>query len=148
MRPDFLLDTSFVSALFPGAAPLPDKLDAWVIENQNRFHVPTIAIAEMMAGIAKLRRETAIQRAASYEQWLIQIIELFGDRILPLGLVAARRTGELLDYARSVGHNPGFADIAIAAIADTSGLLVLTRNIDDFMPLEIACADPFKVLPR
>ena len=63
MRADFLLDTSFISALFPGAAPLPDRLDAWVIESQRRFHVPTVAIAEVISGIAKLRRGDAPRRS-------------------------------------------------------------------------------------
>jgi predicted nucleic acid-binding protein len=147
MRPDLLLDTSFIWALFPGSARLPDELDAWVIQNQDRFHVPTIAIAEMMAGIAKLRREGAVRRAASYQHWPAQTIELFGDRILPLDLAAGRRTGEFLDHARSIGHNPGLADIAVAAIADINGLIVLTRNLDAFTPLKIGCADPFKA-PR
>jgi predicted nucleic acid-binding protein len=40
--------------------------------------------------------------------------------------------------------HPGFADVAIAATAEAHGLTVLTRNVKDFIPLGVACFDPFE----
>jgi predicted nucleic acid-binding protein len=44
-------------------------------------------------------------------------------------------------------RHPGFADVAIAALAQHAGLLLLTRNLKHFEPLGVACADPLISLP-
>jgi hypothetical protein len=45
------------------------------------------------------------------------------------------------------GRHPGFADVAIAALAQNAGLLLLTCNLKHFEPLGVACADPLVALP-
>lgn len=52
-----------------------------------------------------------------------------------------------MDKAREAGHSPGFADVAIAATAESQGLTVLTRNLRHFAPIGIAAIDPFQTLP-
>ena len=59
----------------------------------------------------------------------------------------ARLAGILMDKAREAGHSPGFADIAIAATAESQGLTILTRSLPHFAPLGIAAIDPFQTLP-
>ncbi len=76
-------------------------------------------------------------------EWLGLLLYLYEDRILPFDLSAAKAAGALIDMARRKGRAPGFADIAIAATAQANGLTVLTRNIKDFAPLEVAVYDPF-----
>lgn len=48
---------------------------------------------------------------------------------------------------RGKGHSPGFADIAIAAIARTHGLTILTRNLKHFAVFDIPAHNPFRSLP-
>ncbi len=55
--------------------------------------------------------------------------------------------GRLADHARGQGHDPGFADLAIAATALTLGYVVLTRNMRHFTPLGVPAHDPFEKLP-
>jgi predicted nucleic acid-binding protein len=105
-----------------------------------------VTIAEIAGGIAKLRRQGGLTRAASLEDWLAAILALYGPRILPLDTVAARATGLLADQARATGHDPGFADLAIAGIARANGLAVLTRSLRHFAPLDVAARDPLGTL--
>jgi predicted nucleic acid-binding protein len=51
------------------------------------------------------------------------------------------------DAAIAKGRHPGFADVAIAALAQHAGLLLLTCNLKHFEPLGVACADPLITLP-
>jgi predicted nucleic acid-binding protein len=74
-------------------------------------------------------------------------LHLYGDRILPFDLAAARIAGALSDVARSRGSASGFADIAIAATAHYRGLTLLTRNTRHFAPLGLPTVNPFVRLP-
>lgn len=145
MNNGYLLDTSFLSELSPGRQALPDSLNVWVIETFSEFYLSTISVAEIAAGIAKLRRTDRGTKADAYEAWLTHTLALFGSRLLDLDQPAARKAGELGDLAISKGRHPGFADVAIAATAQSNGLIVLTRNLKHFVPLDVPCLDPFKM---
>ena len=75
------------------------------------------------------------------------LLASYTDRILPLDAQAARLAGQISDAAIAQGCHPGFADIAIAALAQNAGLLLLTCNLKHFQPLGVACADPLIALP-
>jgi hypothetical protein len=74
-------------------------------------------------------------------------LHLYGERILPFDVPAARIAGALSDVARSKGQAPGFADVAIAATAKRRGLTILTTNVRHFAPLGVPFLDPFAGLP-
>lgn len=71
----------------------------------------------------------------------------YTERILPLDAKAARLAGQISDAAIAQGCHPGFADVAIAALAQNVGLLLLTCKLKHFEPLGVACADPLITLP-
>lgn len=144
MSSGFLLDTSFLSELSPGRKALPSTVSAWVLEHFPRFYLSTISVAEVVAGIAKLRRTGPSRRAAAYEMWLEQSLAIFGEQLLGFDPLMARAAGELTDRAIAIGRHPGFPDIAIAATARVQDLAILTRNIRHFQPLGIDCLDPFE----
>jgi predicted nucleic acid-binding protein len=75
------------------------------------------------------------------------LLATYADRILPLDAQAARLAGDLSDGAMAQGRHPGFADVAIAALAQNAGLLLLTCKLKHFEPLGVACADPLVQLP-
>ena len=144
----YLLDTSVVSALAPGREALvPTPWGAWLQAHHQQLYLPSIAIAEMAQGIGKLRRVGGIERADRLDRWLDGLLDLYADRILPLEAQAARLAGQMSDAAIAQGRHPGFADVAIAALAQNAGLLLLTRNLKHFEPLGVACADPLIALP-
>lgn len=144
----FLLDTSVISALAPGReAHLPAGLAEWFHAHTTRLFIPCIAIAELAQGIGKLRRAGGVERADRLDRWLDGLIAGYGQRILALDAPAARLAGRISDQAIAQGRHPGFADVAIAALAQQAGHLLLTRNLKHFLPLGVACADPLDRLP-
>jgi len=107
-----------------------------------------VTVAEIEDGIAKLRREAAVNKAAGLAEWLEAVLHWYGARVLPVDVAVARVSGALLDRARGQGQAPGFADALIAATALCHGLTVLTRNVRHFRLFEVAVSDPFVGLPE
>lgn len=143
MRNGYLLDTSVLSLLAPGReALLALPFREWLQAHHNDLFLPSIAIAEIAQGIGKLRRAGGIERADRLDRWLDGLLAGYAERILPLDAPAARLAGQISDAAMAQGCHPGFADVAIAALAQGAGLLLLTCNLKHFEPLGVACADP------
>ena len=148
MLKGYLLDTSVVSVLAPGRESfVPTPLSEWLQAHHKQLYLPCIAIAEMAQGIGKLRRAGGAERADRLDRWLDGLLSIYADRIMPLDAQAARLAGDISDAAIAQGRHPGFADVAIAALAQNAGLLLLTCNLKHFEPLGVACADPMVALP-
>ena len=143
----YLLDTSVLSALAPDRRPPPEALASWLASREDVLFLPAVAVAEVEAGICKLRRAGSTARVDRLSVWLDALLEGYGERMLPLDAASARVAGRLRDAALAAGRHPGFADVAIAAIAVHHGLLVLTRNVRHFATLDVPHADPFEDLP-
>ncbi|MGH7106270.1 MAG: type II toxin-antitoxin system VapC family toxin [Acetobacteraceae bacterium] len=142
----YLVDTNVISA---GASvrPTPPGLAEWMDEHSDLLFLSAVTVAEIAAGIAKLRREGARRKSEHLTAWLETLLHLYADRVLSFDLLTARIAGSLSDRARGHGHAPGFADIIIAATAQRHGLTILTRNLRHFAPLEVPVRDPFAALP-
>lgn len=149
MTKGFLLDTSVVSLLAPGReAFVATPFSEWLQAHHKALYLPAVAVAEMAQGISKLRRAGGVERADRLDRWLDGLLTSYADRILPLDGRVARLAGQLSDAAMAQGCHPGFADVAIAAMAKNAGLLLLTCNLKHFQPLGVACADPQVALPE
>jgi predicted nucleic acid-binding protein len=142
----YLVDTNVISAAAPAKAAAPG-LVRWMEANSAALWLSVVAVAEIESGTARLRREGAVARADRLGAWLDTLLHLYGERVLPFDLAAARVAGAVADAARGAGHAPGFADVAIAATAKLHGLTVLTRNVRRFEPLGVPLLDPFVELP-
>ena len=81
-------------------------------------------------------------------EWLHQLIDLYGDRLLAIDAAIARIAGEMEDRAMASGVHPGFADVLIAATAQAHRLTLLTANVRHFLPLGIGCFNPIDELPE
>ena len=144
----YLLDTSVLSVLTPGReAFVPAHLPPWLQAQHDKLFIPCITIAELAQGIGKLRRAGGKERADRLDSWLNGLLSAYSERILPLDAQAARVAGQISDAAMAKGRHPGFADVAIAALAQSAQLLLLTSNIKHFKPLGVPCVDPLKKLP-
>ncbi len=133
----FLLDTNVISAHAPDARP-GSPCAAWLKAHLEQAAISVVTIAEIESGIAK----GASRKAALFSAWLGDLERYFEERILPFDVEAARIAGLLQDKARSMGRDPGFADIAIAATGVLHGLTLATQNVRDFDMLGIAITDP------
>jgi predicted nucleic acid-binding protein len=107
------------------------------------LHLSTISVAEIEAGIAKLRRTGANRRADHLREWFDRILDDYADRVLPFDPATARVAGALSDAAQAAGRHPGFADVATAAIAKAHELVVVTLNQHHFDPLGVEALNPF-----
>lgn len=115
--------------------------------NSAGLFLSVITVAEVEDGIAKARRQGATRKAERLSEWLEVLLHLYDARIIPVELKVARLMGRLTDLARGKGHDPGLADVAIAATALQHGYTILTRNLRHFEPLAIPALDPFSALP-
>ena len=97
--------------------------------NSAGLYLSVITIAEVEDGIARCLRTGAHAKAKRLTGWLETVLHLYANRVLPIDVTEARRIGPLADQARGKGHDPGLADLAIAAAALTRGYVVLTRNL-------------------
>lgn len=137
-----------VSLLAPGREALVSTpLSAWLQAHHQALFLPAIAVAEMSQGIGKLRRAGGAERADRLDRWLDGLLASYTERILPLDAQVARLAGQMADAAIAQGCHLGFADVAIAALAQHADLLLLTCNVKHFLPLGVTCADPLIALP-
>ena len=141
----YLLDTNVVSATAPGRTA--GRFSAWLLAHTHLVFLSVVTLAEVESGIAKARRQRANRKARDIEAWLDGVVSLYGRHILSFDIAVARTAGELLDLARSIGLQVGFADIAIAATAKRNDLVLLTRNLKHFRPLGVRAFDPLTDLP-
>jgi toxin FitB len=141
----WLIDTNVLSAFGPDKPAPGSEVTFWLRERADALFLSTITAAEIEAGIAKLRRTGGTRRAEGLRSWLDQILEQYAERLLPFDLPAAQIAGQFIDSAQAQGRYPGFADIAIAAIAKSRQLVLLTVNLRHFESLGIETLNPFAV---
>lgn len=137
----YLVDTVVLSEL--RKAQRDPRLVEW-LERQRTvdLFVSVVSIGEIERGIARQGvRNPGF--AAVLAAWLDRVLTLYGERILPFDLQAARRWGLL---SAALGNES--ADLMIAATALERGLTVVTRNVRDFEPAGVALLDPFAPRPR
>ena len=141
----WLIDTNVLSAFGPDKPAPGSEVTFWLRERTDALFLSTITAAEIEAGIAKLRRTGGTRRAEGLRGWLDRILEQYAERLLPFDLPAAQIAGQFIDSAQAQGRYPGFADIAIAAIAKSRQLVLLTVNLRHFESLGIETLNPFAV---
>ena len=131
----WLLDTNIVSLLASkkdGGPRISSELRAWIRKNTDSLFLSAITIAEIRAGISKLRRSGGKDRSDDLELWLDNLISNYGDRLLPVEVHTATMAGDLADHATATGRNTGLADILVAATAQRHHLCLLTANTRHF----------------
>ena len=131
----FLIDTMVLSELRlrrrdPGVV-------AWIgSQRPEDCFLSVVSIGEIERGIARKRTSDA-SFAQQLAGWLDQLLRLYGNRLLPVDVVVARRWGQL---SADIGHDG--ADLLIAATALERGLTVVTRNLRHFAPTGVAIINP------
>lgn len=143
----YLVDTNVLPALAPARRDAAVDLVAWLDAVSNELFLSVVTATGIHDGIAKAVRMGATRKAEDLAQWWQAIEHLYATRILPFDLAMAHSAGRLADKARGAGHDPGFADVAIAATAEVHGLILLTRNLRHFAPFAIPVLNPFESLP-
>ena len=138
MKP-YLLDTNVVSEVRkhkPHGAVV-----AWLAGlRDDQVFLSAVTMGELQAGIELTRRQNP-EKAREIELWVDQLEASY--QILPMDTVSFREWGRLV-HGKS---DHLIEDGMIAATARTNGLIVATRNEDDFNQLNVPVVNPFKASP-
>ena len=131
----YLVDTNVVSEL---RKPRPEpRVIAWLrgVSDRDLF-LSAVTIGELQAGVEKLRA-TDKARAKDIEAWVDQVASVWN--VLPMDAKTFRQWGVLIHgKPRDL-----IADAMIAATAHVHRLTVVTRNLRDFVALDVPALDPF-----
>lgn len=134
----YLLDTNVMSELRRGRSAHPGVVrwrDAVALEST---WLSVFVIAELVHGIALLRRRDSIQ-AGRIADWLVFVRDEYKDRTIGAGSDIAERWGEI-----NVPDKLPTIDGFIAATALVHGLTVVTRNVGDFERCGVPVLNPFE----
>ncbi|MGC4002188.1 MAG: type II toxin-antitoxin system VapC family toxin [Pirellulales bacterium] len=133
-----------MSKFAPERSAPPDTLAIWMHEKGeiDELFLSVMTVAEIRRGIRGLERRGAKAKAASLQRWFDGLLSIFADRILDMDTAIALAAGEIEDHALGAGHDPGLADVIIAATARVHDLVVVTENTRHFQPLGIPVQAP------
>lgn len=133
----YVLDTNVVSAL--RVRGRNRAVEAWAasIPLADQF-VTATTVAEIERGVVAKGRSDARQGAILRRWFDEHVLPAFADRVLPFDLAAAR----ILPTYRVPEHAP-LDDALVAAVAQSAGMTVATRNTKHFEPLGVPCVNPW-----
>ena len=137
---NFLLDTNVVSEWIK---PRPDaNVIRWLAEaDEDRVFLSVASIAEIRRGIELLPTG---RRRESLEHWLgDDLAQRFEHRIIDITVPVAHAWGVMLARAQKTGFALGSMDAFFAATARTHNMTLVTRNVRDYVRLEIELLNPW-----
>lgn len=135
-----LVDTNVVSETMR-AKPAPQVVDWLNAQSIGTLHLAAISLAELLYGIAALPEGR--RKAMLGTDLAEQAASLFGDRVLPFDVAAAKSYATVVSGARRNGRVISVADGQIAAIAADRGFAVATRDTAPFKAAGVDVIDPW-----
>jgi predicted nucleic acid-binding protein len=131
----YLLDTNVVSEL---RRPRPHgAVVAWITAvADDDLHLSAVTLGEIQYAI-ELTREQDAAKAEQIGHWLDQVASAYN--VLPMDAETFRLWARLM-HRRS---DTLVEDAMIAATAKQHGLVVVTRNVADFLPFGVQVFNPF-----
>ncbi len=137
----FLIDTNVISEARKGQRSDAGVQAFWAAaaRDQTPLFLAAVTIGELRRGVELIRHRGDHPQAQLLEQWLVDVLRTYGDRVLHLDGDAAQLWGRLRV------PNPHTAiDKQIAAIALLHDLTVVTRITDDFAGCGVRLLNPFQ----
>jgi toxin FitB len=140
----YILDTDVVSELRKIRSGKGNpNVATWVesVEPVETF-LSSITIHELELGILFLERKDAKQGAILRAWFDTRVLPEFDERIFAIDLAVARRCAKL--------HVPDprpLRDSFVAATALVHGMIVVTRNVNDFKPMGADVLNPWEFAP-
>jgi predicted nucleic acid-binding protein len=134
----YLLDTNIISEARKGAGANRGVLDFFHATRSSDHYLPVQTIGEIRRGIENVRGHGDAGKAMQLEQWLDRLLGDFANRIVGFDADCAQVWGRLMSPNAA---NP--VDKQIAAIALLHGLVVVTRNAQDFHATGVKMLNPF-----
>lgn len=138
----YLLDTNVISELRKAKSGKTDNnVVAWANGvSVARLFISVITIWELETGVLLVERRDPTQ-GAILRSWLnAHVLPAFSERILSVDTAVAQRCARL----HLLDPRPD-RDAIIAATALVHGMIVVTRNTDDFKPTGVELLNPWKL---
>ncbi len=124
----FLLDTNAVSE--PKRQAPDDGFMAWLqARSVEELGTSALVIGELRRGAMRL---PIASRRSAIEDWLNQVTQDFGQRVLPIDTTVATTWAGIALQHKAAGKTIGAIDALIAATAVAHQLTVVTRNVRHF----------------
>jgi toxin FitB len=133
----FLIDTNVISELRKGDRCDPSVAAWWQSVDEGDLYLSPLVLGEIRKGI-ELARVRDPKKADVLERWLLEILEGFSDRLLPVDGRVADEWGRM-NAIRPVS----VIDALLAATAKVNGLTLVTRNEADVAGLGTEILNPF-----
>ncbi|MBI2895991.1 MAG: type II toxin-antitoxin system VapC family toxin [Deltaproteobacteria bacterium] len=136
----YLLDTNVVSEL---RRPKPHGgVVAWLSDlPDDQIRVSAVTLGELQAGV-EITREQDPEKAAAIEAWIDRVAE--SHAVLPMDGSTFRLWARLMHHR----SDDFIEDAMIAATAVIHDLVVVTRNVKDFVPFGVRTLNPFTAVRR
>jgi toxin FitB len=138
----FLIDTNIISEVRKGRRCDANVASWYRGVRDDELFLSVLVIGEIRQGIERLRPRNP-RRARALEHWLEELVESFGDRLLPVDQKAAETWGRL-----NARNSFPAVDSILAATAEAHGLTLVTGNLKDIERIGVKCIDPFQVVER
>jgi predicted nucleic acid-binding protein len=138
---NYLLDTCVLSE-FTRRNP-DEKVIRWMDEfDEEKLYLSAITIGEIQFGIERLPES---HRKTDLQIWMNNdLISRFGQRILPLNAQTMLLWGVLTARMEKSGQPMALMDSLIAATALENNLILVTRNVIDFVPCGVVWLNPWE----
>ena len=137
-----LLDTNVLSEM---TRPSPEpRVVTWLEENDQLLALPSVALAELRYGIARLPPG---RRQSSLLQFWSATRERFVGRTFAFDARAAEAYGDLAAAAERRRSPIHVADGQIAAIAHVNRMSVATCDVGDFRAAGVRVVNPWEEEP-
>lgn len=133
----FLLDTNVVSQLRKRE---PDRaVMSWLASVRAAdLYLSVLVVGEIRNGIERLARRDR-EQASAYERWLVELLDLYADRIAPVTAEVAETWGRI-----NVPDPLPVVDGLLAATALVHDWTLVTRNVTDVRRTGVRLVDPFE----
>jgi len=139
----YLLDTNVISELRQDRGRRTSaRVAAWIgAQEPGLLYLSIVVVLELEMGVLRKEQSDPAQGAV-LRRWLEgYVLPSFGGRILPVDVQVARRCAAL-----HVPVTQPYGDALIAATAEVHGMIVVTRNVADFLPTGVAVFNPWEHL--
>ena len=137
---NYLLDTNVISEL---TKPLPNPaVVRWLADSdEDRVFLSVISLAEIRRGIVLMNPG---KRRDQLEAWFrIEVPQRFEHRLIGIDREIAERWGDLIAASRRRGIVLSAMDGFLAATAQAHNLTLVTRNLRDFVSLDLVLLNPW-----
>ena len=134
----YLLDTNVVSEL---TRDIPDPNVVTFLSEESDLWLSSIVIYELEYGVQLLPRGLRRDHLGALNA---SIISEYDNRILSLDKIGAEWAARFRAQAHRTGRPLDLGDALVAGVAKANALSIPTRNVGDFVSLDVEITNPWQ----